>query len=523
MTTSPTVGARSRTAVAHDGIDAATRAIAADAGVPASALERRESHLSVVLLTDEQAYRVRRPVAIGEIHLLTAHERLVAARAEVQAHQLTAPLTYLGIRAVVPYGDGFILGDAEDPAAVEYVVVMRRFRREETLVGQLCHTPIASETIEEIGRLLAQRHGRAAAANMPPTNAGQAAAHACRALDRTADDLLALLEHRDERFLVTAVHRRLRAYVRRNDELFAARAASGLLREASGDVRADRVLVHGDGTSPCVELLTGGDAADADLVPVDVAADLAALETDLLARGDGRLADRIAAAYRSCGGDPGDPELRAYFGALRALERARRSALLPNGPDTNARVRALLALAERQAWQTMPLQIVVICGVPASGKTHLAHLLAARTGWPVVRSEAARRTLSGVTAQPADLYMNLVTDTAYEELGREAAALAGEGHRVIVDGSCCTRRSRDALRDGLADAAHHARFIECKAPVEVLAQRLARRTGGAPHSAGEGLADIEPLDDVPGGKHVVLRTDRRAQDALAQLSAVLDA
>lgn len=522
MTTTPAVDARSDTDATRDGIDAATRAVAADAGIPASALERRESHLSVVLLTDEKAYRVRRPVAVGDIHLLTAHERLAAARAEMQAHQLTAPLTYLGIRAVVPYGDGFVLGDAEDPAAVEYVVVMRRFRREETLVGQMRHTPIASETIEEIGRLLALRHGRTATATMPPTNAGQAAAHACRSLDRTADDLLALLEHRDERFLVTTVHRRLRAYVRRNDELFAVRAAAGLLRESSGDLRADRVLVYGDGASVCVELLAGGDAADADLVPVDVAADLAALETDLLARGDARLADRIAAAYRHCGGDPGDPELRAYFGAHRALERARRSALLLEGPEAEVRVRALLALAERQAWQTLPLQIVVVCGVPASGKTHLAHLLAARTGWPVVRSEAARRTLSGVAAQPADLYMNLVTDTAYEELGREAAALAGEGHRVIVDGSCCTRRSRDALRDGFANPTHHARFVECRVPVEVLAQRLARRTDGAPHSAGEGLADVEPLDDVPAREHIVLRTDRRAQDALAQLSAVLD-
>ena len=89
-------------------------------------------------------------------------------------------------------------------------------------------------------------------------------------------------------------------------------------------------------------------------------------------------------AYRDAGGDPGEDRLIAFYAAYRALVRAKvallRAAQHPASSSEHGResaaARDLLALAERFAWRARLPLVIVICGVPAAGKSHLAQALA---------------------------------------------------------------------------------------------------------------------------------------------------
>ena len=148
-----------------------------------------------------------------------------------------------------------------------------------------------------------------------------------------------------------------------------------------------------------------------------------------LARRDDRLARALVTAYREAGGDPGDDALLRFFGAQRALIRAK-VALIRAGqvePADAARRRAdaaeLLDLADRLGWSVRLGDVAVVCGVAASGKSTLAAALAERAGATVISSDVVRKQLLGIdpTARaPAGAYADEVNRRTYDALGRLA-------------------------------------------------------------------------------------------------------
>ena len=72
-------------------------------------------------------------------------------------------------------------------------------------------------------------------------------------------------------------------------------------------------------------------------------------------------------------------------------------------------------------------------------------------------------------------------------------------------------------------------FIECQAPGPVLAQRAADREHDPNRVSDAGLAVVlreqstwEPLDEVPGRAHLIVRTDRPVEELTADVLALLD-
>jgi predicted kinase len=278
---------------------------------------------------------------------------------------------------------------------------------------------------------------------------------------------------------------------------------------------------------------------DLGLRTLDVADDLAFLVMDLTRRGGERYARELITAYRQAGGDCGDDKLLAFFAVHRALVRAKvmlvRAGQQP--PESPAREQArteaqnLLALAERFAWRTrMPLAIV-ICGVPASGKSHLADALAAvsELGW--LRSDRVRKDLAGIgpgQRGSPEHYGERFNRATYAELGRLAANQIASHSATIVDATFRHRADRDAFRASFAGAAPLL-FVQCVCPVSVLAHRAAARqrdragiSDASPEVVMSERDRFEPLDEVPAADHLVLRSDLDPDAMLAQLSATLD-
>jgi predicted kinase len=272
---------------------------------------------------------------------------------------------------------------------------------------------------------------------------------------------------------------------------------------------------------------------------LDVADDLAALVTDLAAHGVDHVARGLVRAYRDAGGDAGDDALIAFYAAYRALVRAKVTLLrAAEHPPTSsahghesAAARDLLALAERFAWRARLPLAVAVCGVPASGKSHLAQALAEVSGLAHLTSDVTRRQLAGFAPdqrRDKDADSPGLSALAYAALGRRAAREVAAGGGALVDATFGQRSDREAFARGFGDAAPLL-FVECAAPPSLVARRAARRGRDPARASDPALAAFEhersswaPLDEVAPDAHVTVRTDRHVESVIADLLALLD-
>jgi hypothetical protein len=493
-------------------------------------VELRETHISFVFLAGELAYKLKKPLKLPFLDYGTPARRRTMCREEVRLNQRLAPRLYLGVRGLAPSGQDLELVGDSDPRAIDYVVEMRRYDEARTMSATLERGELDPADIEAVARLLASFHARSPA--LPVTTDPVRAVQ--QEIDTNLAELLALTRDLGERERVMSLWRFQSAFVAARTGVFDSRAHAGLIRECHGDLRAEHVVL---GQPPsvvdCVEF-------DPALRALDVADDLAFLLMDLTDLGGAWAADKLAAAYRDAGGDLGDRSLSAFYAAHRAAVRAKvllvRTSQLSSGSSrqrgAHAHSRDLMALAERFTWRARLPLLLVVCGVPASGKSHLARALANASGLTHLSSDVTRKQLAGLDPDepaPPACYRDDFSAATYSELGRRAASELSSRGGAIVDASFRRRRDRRAFAQGF-EGAGPVLFVECKAPARVLAERAATRTRGERQGSDATLsivlqeqANWEPLDEVSAEAHLIVRTDRSADRILTQLIGLLDA
>ena len=488
-------------------------------------VEIRETHISWVFLAGERVYKLKKPLVLDFLDYGSAERRREMCREEVRLNRRLAPDLYLGVRGVRLTDEGAELIAEDDPRAVEFVVEMCRYEERDTLAALLERGELLAEQVAAVGRVLAAFH--ATAPRAPTDRAPVLSAE--RRFDQNLHELLADVEQRDEIERIQTLERFAHAFITAHAATFEERVAEGWVREGHGDLRTEHVLVgQAVRVVDCVEF-------DRSLRELDVADDLAFLVLDLAARGGERFAEVLVRAYRDAGGNPGDDRLIAFYATYRALVRAKvallRAAQLQSASAGHAEADDLIALAERFAWRArLPLAIVV-CGAPASGKSYLARALSERSGFAHLSSDLTRKRLAGV--QPTqrageEAYGADWNQRTYSELGHRAAGELRGGRGAILDATFRHRVDRQAFANGFGTAAPVV-FIECQAPRSVLARRAARRADDPARisDAGVGVAlreqrAWEPLDEVPAGAHIAIRTDRDVEQVVGDTLALLD-
>ena len=489
-------------------------------------VEVRETHISWVFLTGDRAYKLRKAVVFPFLDYGTPERRRHMCEEELRLGERFAPDLYLGLRAVVPDGDGFALADAERPDALEHVVEMRRFDETNTLAERLESGEVGETDVRGLARRIAEDHLAAELAPRDSFGPAQVAA-------TVSENFTTLLDFAEEIGdpRLAAAHRFAVAYLHGRHAELAARAAAGHVRECHGDLRAEHVLL----TDGKVEIFDPVEF-DPALRLIDVAADLAFLVMELAEAGRADLAAALVDEYRAAGGDDGGDSLLGFYAAYRAWVRAKvaclRAAELSEGEPRRRELehaRSLAELAERLSWRARRPLVLVICGAAATGKTALARAIATAGGFSHLSSDVVRKELAGLAPDepaPAAQYSEEASLRTYAELGRRAAAAARSGG-TIVDATFRRRAHRDAFRASYDGA--EPLFVECLAPAAVVAERAQRREHEPGHTsdatveiASRQLAEFEPLDEVAPDLHVPVRTDRELADVVDDVEAALD-
>lgn len=127
-----------------------------------------------------------------------------------------------------------------------------------------------------------------------------------------------------------------------------------------------------------------------------------------------------------------------------------------------------------------PPTLLVVSGLPASGKTHLGSRLARKLGWPFVTKDEYKQILHD---HLPDLTRAQAGPLSFELMYHVAGVMLAAGGNVVLEAHFYRGLSEPKI-DGLARA-HGARLVQlfCEAPLDDLRQRHAARvaSGARPH------------------------------------------
>jgi predicted kinase len=149
-------------------------------------------------------------------------------------------------------------------------------------------------------------------------------------------------------------------------------------------------------------------------------------------------------------------------------------------------------------------RLLVVCGVPAAGKSTLAAALARTTGLPVVSSRAAR---AGAAPDLARRDPSRYSAAVYARLGRLAALAAARHGGAIVDASFRRATDRPAFARGLCPCPAEAVFVECRAPSDLLDERMRQRARWG-HPVDPDRHSFAPLDDIAPSRRLAVSSNR---------------
>ncbi|HMD46591.1 MAG TPA: AAA family ATPase [Acidimicrobiales bacterium] len=447
-----------------------------------------ETHTGVVVCLGDRAYKVKKPVRFPFCDFSTRERRRAAVEREVALNRRLAPDVYLGVADV--------LGPDGDPC--DHLVVMRRLPAARRLADLVLAGAPVDDGLRSVGRVLARFHAgaRRSAAIDAEADAGRLRSR----WEANAAGMASLVGPVLDPAVADRVLALARRYLDGRGPLLAGRIAAGRVCDGHGDLLADDVYLLDDGPRilDCLEF-------DDRLRSVDGLADVASLAMDLERLGRPDLGARFLADYRAAAGDDWPASLAHHYVAYRAQVRALVAGLrVAQGDAASAGpARALLEMAAAHL-EAARVRLVVVGGLPGTGKSTLARALARALDAVVVRSDVVRKELAGLdpgvpAPAPAGrgLYDEASTAATYAELlARAEQALAG-GHSVVVDATFADDAWRRAAADLGRRRAADLDLVHCVAPTALSDARLTARAA----------AGADPSDATPGVARALAATE----------------
>lgn len=279
------------------------------------AIQRVQTHMSLVFLTEAFAYKLKKPVRLSFLDFGTLERRCADCRREVRLNRRLAPDVYLGVIELTRSSAGKLsLGGTGE--AVDCLVKMRRLPRDEMLDAAIAAGRVDEPLVRGFAGVLARFYRDAQPVRVD-------AGHWRRGLAR------AILENRDAasnprfglpREAARIVCNALIGFLEMHGDLLDARVMGSRIVEGHGDLRPEHVCLEEPPVFiDCLEFNREFRVLD----PVDELAYLG-LECELL--GAGFVGEIALDTYRDVTGDAPDPRLVAFYKAHRAMLRAKLSA-----------------------------------------------------------------------------------------------------------------------------------------------------------------------------------------------------
>ncbi len=442
---------------------------------PAEPLETITTHGSMIFLSGDRAFKLKRAVSFPYLDFSTPEKRLASCGDELALNSRTAPAHYLAVRRITREGDGSLTFDGGGQL-VDAVVEMRRFPADALFDDLARRGELTPALMDRLARRIAEFHASAA----PDTARGGADAIAgVIGINEQAFAESGLVDPQEaSRFALAC-----REHLERNRALLDARARAGKVRRCHGDLILRNIfLFEGEPTLfDCIDF-------NADLATIDILYDLAFLLMDLTHRGHRDFANRVFNRYLDASGEDDGASLLPFFMALRAAVRAHVGATLAaelsptEAEPALQEARDYLDLA-KTLLVTRPARLVAIGGLSGTGKSTVAACLAGHVGNPpgarLLNSDRLRKAAFGVEPGahlPPEAYAREVSDEIYARMRARALALLKARVPVVADAVFDRPDEREAIAAVAAETQAPFLGIWLTAPASLLSHRVEERS-----------------------------------------------
>jgi predicted kinase len=169
--------------------------------------------------------------------------------------------------------------------------------------------------------------------------------------------------------------------------------------------------------------------------------------------------------------------------------------------------------------------IVLMAGLPGTGKTTIARELAARTLGRVLSKDDIRHAIFSVneieySSRQDDFCVHVMLETAEYLLRREPAKV------IFLDGRPISRRYQIENVLSAAASLHQPwRILECVCPEETARRRLEEHSVTGAHPAGNRdfrlYLEVQARFEVISVSKTIIRTDQPLEECIAQALATL--
>lgn len=479
-----------------------------------AAIRLIETHISLVVLTGEFAYKIKKPLNLGFLDFSSLDQRLHACCEEVRLNRRLAPDVYLD---VVP-----ITGSPAAPRidgageAFEYAVKMRQFPPDATLDRLDAQHRLAAQQVETLAATIARFHQQDCARAGTETPWGNPDG----VWQPAAQNFLQIAAHLDaaaDRQRLDTLQRWSAAEYARLTPLLAARKRDGFVRECHGDLHLGN-LAWVDGQLLVFDCLEFNPA----LRWIDIQSEVAFCWMDLIQRGHTDWAWLFLNLWLEHTGDHGGLPLLRFYAVYRALVRTKVAVLRAHQTEGASQAaafdeaRALLELATALA-HPVPLRLDITHGLSGSGKSTVTRRLMQTPGAIRLRSDVERRRLAGRAALDRSgsgvgeqLYAADATRRTYAHLAHLAGAVLDAGWPVIVDATFLARWQRDLLRVQAEKRGIAFRILDFQAPVATLRARILERSAEGKDASEADLDVLQHQIDT----EEALAADERANSVM---------
>jgi aminoglycoside phosphotransferase family enzyme/predicted kinase len=431
----------------------------------------RDTHVSRVFFIGNLAHKWKKPVHFAFVDQSTADRRAELCRLEVELNRRFSPDVYLGVEEIVDEGE-----------VIDHAVVMKRMPEDRRLATLIRGGHDVTGCLARVATIVASRHEDATRSD---EISSVATPHGVWDLwdrnlrEMSTDEMAPLVSSVADEGELARIGELARRYVDGRHRLLADRIAGGWIVDGHGDLLADDIFCLADGPRilDCLEF-------DERLRWGDVVLDIGFLAMDLEHLGRPDLARRLLDAYIAASGHPHPVSLEDHYLAYRALVRAKVSCL-KGSPADRVDARSYLDLCRAHLEMGQP-SLVVVGGLPGTGKSTVAAGLGERFGWVVLRSDEVRKQLAGL--EPGDhrpagyregLYEPAMTDRTYRAMLDAARAHLAVGESVVIDASFADRPWREAAAVVARESAARLIQFRCVLRSDEAERRLRARAARA--------------------------------------------
>lgn len=412
-----------------------------------------ETHISVLLFFGDRVYKFHKPVHFDFLDFRDRTARAADCHREVELNRRMAPDVYLGVADLVMDGE-----------PLDHMVVMRALPEVRQLASLLQGDQDIEAWLDRVAAFLSSFHQTA------ERSSEISACASLSAMKRKWKENFEEVARLGDSPLDPPVEAEIRCLVVQwldsHQALLETRIAEGHICDGHGDLQASDIYCLDDGIR-ILDCLEFSDRLRWD----DVCADVAFLSMDLERLGYPDAAGMFIRAYERHSGHRLPPSLLHLHIGLRAYVRAK-VACLRSEQDVAVSPSAveLQALALKHL-RSARSAVVLVGGLPGTGKSTLAAGLAAETGWALLRSDEIRRHQS----VGPDRYAPGSRAAVYGELLESARQLLEEGESVILDASWISTEERALAAQLAEDANTELLAICCRCDDSISADRIRQR------------------------------------------------